>query len=87
MHQYGVSKSGIYATTYKKVDDKTEMLLLDMEGRLLRRLYLPLASIRPTRGALRYDLFCVDGEQLYELIENKDTGKWELVITDLKQAG
>lgn len=73
MHQYGVSNGRIYATTYKKVGGKTEML--------------PLTSIRPTRGVLRYDLFCVDGERLYELVENKTTGKWELVITDLRQAG
>lgn len=85
LHQYCVSDGKIYATTYKKIDNKTEMLVLDLEGRILRRLYLPLASIRPNRGVLRYDLFYVDQEKLYEVIENRETGKWELVITDLKQ--
>lgn len=83
LHQYCVSDSTIYATTYKKKDDKTEMLVLDLEGRILRRLYLPLASIRPKRGVLRYDLFTVSQDKLYELVQNKETGKWELVITDL----
>jgi hypothetical protein len=85
LHQYGVSNGKIYATTYKKKDSQTEMIILDLEGRILRRLYLPLASIRPERGVLRYDLFYVDQEKLYELVENRETGKWELVITDLGQ--
>jgi hypothetical protein len=85
LHQYGVSDGKIYATTYKKTDNKTEMLILDLKGRILRRLYLPLASIRPGRGVLRYDLFCVDQEKLYELIEDRETGKWALVITNLEQ--
>jgi len=83
LHQYCVSDGKIYATTYKKMDNKTEMLILDLEGRILRRLYLPLASIRPGRGVLRYDLFTVGQDRLYELIQNRETGKWELVITEL----
>jgi hypothetical protein len=84
LHQYCVSDGKIYATTYRKKDGQTEMIILDLEGRILRRLYLPLASIRPERGVLRYDLFCVDQEKLYEVIDNHQTGKWELVITDLE---
>jgi hypothetical protein len=83
LHQYCVSEDKIYATTYKKKDDKTEMLILDQEGRILKRLYLPLASIRPQRGVLRFDLYTVGQEKLYELIQNRETGKWELLITDL----
>jgi hypothetical protein len=85
LHQFCVSGGKIYATTYLKKGGRTEMIILDLEGRILRRLFLPLASIRPERGVLRYDLFCVDQEKLYELIENRETGKWELKITDLKQ--
>ena len=61
----------------------TEMLVLDLEGRVLKRLGLPLPSIRPERGVLRYDLFTVSQDKLYELVQNKGTGKWELLITDL----
>ena len=65
LHQFCVSDGRIYATTYRKVDGKTEMIVLDMEGRILKRLYLPLASIRPQRGCLRYDLFTVSRGKLY----------------------
>jgi len=84
LHQYCVSDGKIYATTYSKKDNKTEMLVLDQEGRILRRLYLPLTSIRPQRGVLRYDLYAVSQEKLYELIQSRETGKWELLITDLE---
>jgi len=59
------------------------MIILDLKGRILRRLYLPLASKQPERGVLRYDLFVVNQEKLYEVIKNKETGKWKLLITDL----
>ena len=85
LHQYCVSDKKIYATTYLKKDNQTEMIILDLKGRILRRLYLPLASIRPQRGVLRYDLYTVGQDKLYELIQDHETGKWELQITDLKR--
>lgn len=54
------------------------------KARILRRLYLPLTSRRPQRGVLRYDLYTVSQEKLYELIQNREAGKWELLITDLE---
>lgn len=86
LHQFCVSDKKIYATTYLKKDGLTEMLVLDLEGRVLKRFYLPLSSIRPNRGVLRYDLFTVAQDKLYELVQNKATGKWELMVTDLKAA-
>jgi hypothetical protein len=85
LHQFCVSEDKIYATTNNKKDDNTEMIVLDLEGRILKRFDLPLRSIRPNRGVLRYDLFIVDQEKLYELIKNSETGVWELHITDLEQ--
>jgi len=87
LHQYCVSEGKIYATTYQKKDNRTEMIVLDIEGRILRRLYLPLTSIRPQRGVLRYDLFTVAQDRLYELVQNTGTGKWELLMTDLGSMG
>jgi hypothetical protein len=83
LHQFSVSDGRIYATTYKKVDGKTEMIVLDLEGRIVRRLYLPLASIRPGRGPLRFDLFTVARGKLYELMQKDGKGPWQLVITEL----
>lgn len=87
LHQYCVSDSKIYATTYTKKGDLTEMLILDLEGRFLQRLFLPLTSIRPERGVLRYDLFTVSQDRLFELVREKNTEEWRLLITDLSRAG
>jgi hypothetical protein len=84
LHQYCVSEDKIYAMTYKKKDNKREMIVLDLKGSILQRLYLPLTSIQPKRGGLRYDLFVVDRTKLYEVIKNEKTGKWELLITDIE---
>jgi hypothetical protein len=86
LHQFCVSDNKIYATTYLKKDDLTEMLVMDLEGRTLRRLHLPLPSIRPKRGVLRYDLFTVGRDKLYELVQDSETQQWGLWITDLKTA-
>jgi hypothetical protein len=83
LHQYCVSEDKIYATTYKKEDDKTEMIILDLKGNILRKLYLPLDSIQPKRGVLRNDLFTVDRGKIYELIKNRESERWELLIKDL----
>ena len=85
LHQYCVSEDKIYATTYKRKGSKTEMIILDLKGRILQRLYLPLASIKPKRGVLRYDPYVVDQEKLYEIKKNSETGKWELLVTGLEQ--
>ena len=82
LHQYCVSNNKIFAATYKKEDDKTEMIVLDLEGTILQRRYLPLTSIQPKRGVLRFDLFAVDGGKLYEVVKKSGTEKWELLVTD-----
>ena len=73
-----------FASVIGSRDDKTEMVVLNLEGRILRRVYLPLTSIQPKRGVLRYDLFVVGQEKLYELVKNNETGKWELLITNME---
>jgi hypothetical protein len=83
LHQFCVSDGRIYATTYKKVDGRTEMLVLDLEGRILKRLFPPLASIRPGRRPRRFDPFIVDRGMLYELVQTGEKGAWELVVTAL----
>lgn len=83
LHQFSVSENRVYATTYKRLDGRTEMIVLDLEGRILQRLYLPLASIRSSRGVLRQDLFTVSQGKLYELVQDAGTGIWQLLVTDL----
>ncbi|HBL25190.1 MAG TPA: hypothetical protein DDZ40_13915 [Deltaproteobacteria bacterium] len=62
------------------------MIILDLKGGILKRLYLPLASRRANRGVLRYDLFTVSSDKLYELVQNSQTEKWELRVTTLNSS-
>jgi hypothetical protein len=83
LHHFGISNDKIYTTTNKKMDNKSEMVILDLKGNILERIFLPLPSKKQKRGSLRFDLFDVDQEKLYEVIKNNETGKWEFHITKL----
>lgn len=83
LHQYCVADDKIYATTYKKKDDKRELIVLDLEGNIRERMFLPLKSIRPQRGVLRFDLFTVEQGKLYELVKKGEAENWQLVVTEL----
>jgi hypothetical protein len=78
LHRFQVSDGKIYATTYKIQDGQHEMLILDLKGNILKRMFLPLPSIRPFRRILRSDLFAVDRGKLFELVKNSETQVWEL---------
>jgi hypothetical protein len=78
LHRFLVSDGKIYATTYKVQDGRHEMLILDFKGNILKRIFLPLPSMRPFRRILRSDLFAVDRGKLFELIKNPETQVWEL---------
>jgi len=78
LHRFLVSDGKIYATTYKVQDGQHEMLILDFKGNILKRMFLPLPSIRPFRRILRSDLFAVDRGKLFELVKNPETEVWEL---------
>ncbi len=78
LHRFLVSDGKIYATTYKEQDGQHEMLILDFKGNILRRMFLPLPSMRLFRRILRSDLFAVDRGKLFELIKNPETEVWEL---------
>ena len=83
LHHFEISSDKIYATTYKKLENKNEMIILDIKGDILTRLFISIPSIKQNRGALRFDLFDVFEEKLYEVLKNDKTDKWELHITDL----
>ncbi len=83
LHRFLVSDGKIYATTYKVQDGQHEMLILDLKGNILKRIFLPLPSMRPFRRILRSDLFAVDRGKLFELVKNPETQVWELHQSDL----
>ena len=69
MRFMNVSDDKIYILTYKKKEGKNEFLILDLEGKFLKRFYLPVKEM---------------DVQFYPLLENEETEQWELHITGLE---
>ena len=80
-----ISDGRIYAVTYKLQGDDHEVIILDLKGTILKRIFLPLSSMRwPSKNALNTELYTISDNHVYELLKNTDSGKWELQITEIK---
>ena len=76
----------IYVTTYKEKDDKHELIVLDLKGNILKKVFLSLKSWRIWQSNTRQvDLFTIKDGKLYELIDNEAKELYELHVTDLNK--
>jgi DNA-binding beta-propeller fold protein YncE len=74
---FNIADNRIFIPTYKKQKGKTEFIVLDLRGKLLKRVDIPFAD---RQMLLPYPYYVRDG-RLYQLVDNKDTEVWELHIT------
>jgi len=79
---FQVSDNKIYVITYNEKDGLRELIILDLKGKILDRVFLPLKSIKMHRAGGE-DTFTVHNEIFYELLDNEKTETWELHKTDL----
>jgi hypothetical protein len=70
----------IYVQTYFQKDEKYEFFVFDFNGKLLKRIFLPVAYI----DAIDHCPTSIKNEKLYQLIENEDEEVWELHITEIE---
>jgi len=75
----------LFVTTNRTLGDKHEMLILDLDGRILETLFIPLSSHNPSRRILRFDPYVVSNGTLYEIVRNASSGIHELLATELTQ--
>ena len=75
-----ISDGKIYAATYKTGSDKTGFIILDLEGNILKEIFLPVKE----RRAGSDGLFHFDKGKFYHLVENEDTEIWELHIHEIE---
>ena len=71
----------LYVLTWKVVDKKREILVVDLKGNML------LKSFIPHKGPLRGDgnsPYCFYNNKLYQLYDNPDTETWELLVYEVK---
>lgn len=77
IRMYHIDGGRIYIQTAREKDGKNEILVLDMNGKILDRLFIPIAPFEEQMVPMRY--FIANGK-LYTLFENEDEEEWELKV-------
>ncbi len=70
----------LLATTYLEEDQGHEIIVMDLTGQIIKRIYPRLPSFKYTKSLLAKDLYAFHRGKLYQLIQNKTTKLWELHI-------
>ncbi len=93
LQTFTVSDGKIYAVTYGKKNGKTEVLVLDLKGKLLKKVFLPLHETddelamtlenRLSRQVTN-STFAIKNGKFYQVLENQDEESWELHIHEIK---
>ena len=71
----------IYVETWNRKDGKTEFYVFGQDGKLKKRIFIPIEMIDYRRS---YPYF-IDGGQFYQLVENEDEEEWELNVINLER--
>ena len=72
-----VDSGHVYVTTYQRKQGKSEFFIFDLEGKLVKKTFLPLKPLGNYFGVFFFP-YCIKNNYLYQLIENEDTEQWEL---------
>jgi hypothetical protein len=75
-----VSNQKVYVITYKQVDKKYQSFIFDMKGKLLKKVFLPLAA----PNILEIYPFAIYNGKIYQLVEDEDRQEWQLHITGIE---
>lgn len=78
VNDFRVTDGKIYVVTYKrdKENNKSEFLVLDLNGKILKKCFLPFHKRSPVHPSP----FTVMNNKLYQLVDNENTETWELHI-------
>ncbi|MGD2086460.1 MAG: 6-bladed beta-propeller [Candidatus Aminicenantes bacterium] len=70
-HWAAVNQGKIYIHTYKTRNNKTQFIILDFKGKILKEIYLPFPD---------HSQQTVYHNKLYKLVEDEETETWELHV-------
>jgi hypothetical protein len=79
-----VDDDKIYVQTYKEQEGKSEWVVLDLNGKLLGKIFIPFLEKNPEKSFENQFPFTVYQGKFYQLADNEDTEEWELHITEIK---
>jgi len=74
MRDFHAADKKVYIRTYKKAKGESEFFIFTIEGKLLKRIMLPVKE----KDALESYPFTIQNEKLYQLVDNEQTEEWEL---------
>ncbi|MCP4150318.1 MAG: hypothetical protein GY757_21400 [bacterium] len=70
---FEIDNGKIYAFTFKKEGEKYELIVMDLKGKELKRLF-----VEPSRGK-----YSINNNKYYYIKENEETEEWELFVENL----
>ncbi len=77
---FAAADKKVYIQTYLETNGKWEFFIFDLEGKLLKRLFLPVAYLNPTT----FHPYTFSRNKFYQLIENEDEEEWELHAIEIR---
>ena len=82
---FDVSQDKIFVQTYKEVDNKYEFIVMDFQGKILKRIFLPkFRNVSLVGSILGTKLDLIHGNHLFYLLEDEDDEEWHLYRENLK---
>lgn len=79
IRDFKISNKRIYAITYREKNLNKELYILDLDGKFLKKIMVPLGEFNPRELAP----YIFEDEKLYQFIENLEREEWELHVTGL----
>lgn len=74
-----ITGNRIYAHTYKRTDSGDELYILDLNGKVLNKKFIPVAA----KNLLEDYPYFIENRTCYSLNENEDEEEWELTATNI----
>lgn len=79
IRNFSIQDDKIYVLTFKKESNANEVLIFDIKGSLLKKVFFPVIAMNPEHLCP----FSFYKDKFYQLVFNDETGNWELHITDI----
>lgn len=77
---FDVRDGHIYVFTYMTKNEKSQLLIYGLDGKLKRTVYLEMPEINPQQV---YPVVTVINNKVFQMVENEDTEEFELVVTSI----
>jgi hypothetical protein len=81
MRYFLAADNKVYIRTYRDVQGESEFFIFTIEGKLLKRVMLPVKE----KDALESYPYTIQDGKFYQLVENEQTEEWELHVEKIKK--